>query len=179
MGLVIRQASTVTTPFGGGSAWNSSTTTGGSASVSTSAPSNSSAFKGCQWSNFGAAVGSIKEIRMKYDWNWSADGFASVDDSGAADGGGSAGGGDFSGSAGVSITGPGPVSDNDSDGDSGSANQVLPNNTTLSSLSTDAFCESSSNASGDGSSNGSASVQISGLQVEILTSNFPGILTAM
>jgi hypothetical protein len=170
MALITRQASTVTTPFGGGTAWNSSSATGGFASLSNSCSGGSSYsnFKGCQWSNFGSALPAVS-IRMKYDWSWSASANGSVDNDGFVSVAGDAGGGDFFGSAGVDLNGPGPVGDSDSDGNSGSADVNLPTNTVLSSLSTDAFCEISGTSGTSGAGNSDASVSISSLRVEVTT----------
>lgn len=181
MPVITRTASTATSPFGGGSAWNSFTTDGGNASLSNSCSSGSSynQNKGCQWSNFGSALAGIILIRMKYDWSWSANAFGNVNDDGFVDVAGSAGGGDFSGGAGVSLTGPGPVSDSDSGGNSGSADVNLPTNTTLSSLATDAFCSISGSCGTSGSGNSDASVQVSSLRVEITVISNNGPLIVM
>ena len=173
MGLITRTASTATSPFGGGSAWNSFNTDGGSAFLSTSVSGGSSStlHRGCQWSNFGAAISGIIQIRMKYDWNWGASASGDVADTGFVNASSSAVGGDFFGSAGISLTGPGPVSDNDDQGNSGSANVVLPNNTTLSSLATDSDLDVTANCGTDGQGSCSSNAQISSLRVEITVSN--------
>lgn len=168
-------------PNGGGTAWSSINTSGGSDSNSCS--SNGSTNDTARWFNFstnfqGMGPNDIQLLRGTFGWSGSGDADGTVNTDGTADAGASitgdilggvSGGSGFSRSCGISITGPGPTFSNDSFSDSGTETGTFTPNTLASITGAQCIAESSSdaNATFDASSNASVSIGITNPLIEV------------
>lgn len=134
-------ASTFTSPFGGGTAWDLNGFTSDSTSSSGGGPSGS--FNNtCRYTNFSTNFGGmgpndIQRIDAVLDWSAGGNASVSVDSDGSASAGSQATGDTFGGltgsagffrSCGASINGPGPASDSDFFSDGATATGTLLTN---------------------------------------------------
>jgi hypothetical protein len=189
MAVFTRTALTVETPDpsqGGGASPISGAAAGGfddgvSVSSSGGGPTDTERKTG-RWRDFGAQLANVVKIELKYDFDWSWNAIADLEDEGScssilsfffADLGDSGGAGP--------LNGPGGGHDENSDSDIGSATITLPNNTDLANFQVqcEMFAEAESGSSGSsGSASADVSMTITNLRVVITTAE-PAVIFGM
>jgi hypothetical protein len=179
MRIVTLTPGSTTSPFGGGTAWSTINSAGGSDSNNCSssnggAPQSTS--DTARWFNYptslqGFGPNDIQLIRGQFTWSAGGNASGSVDSDGSCSSntnasgdifGGVSGSIGFSLGAGISLTGPGPVSDNDSFSDGNTEITTFTPNTFASITGAQCQAQTSTDAeSGIGGSTGSASADVS------------------
>lgn len=178
MRIVTLTPGSTTSPFGGGTAWSTINSGGGSDSNNCSSSgggSPQSTFDTARWFNFptslnGFGPNDIQKIQGQFTWSASGDCNGSVDGDGSCSSNSNASGDIFGGvsgsigfslGAGISLTGPGPVSDNDSFNDGNTSTTTFTPNTFASITGAECQAQTSTNAeSGISGSTGSADASV-------------------
>lgn len=173
-----------TSPQGGGTAFDTINTGGGDDSDNSSSDNGGAAqstLNTARWHTFSQNLGGlspndIQRIQGQFDWNASGQCDVSVDTDGSASANASAGADIFGGvsgsagffeSAGVSISGPGPVNDSDSFSNGNTATATFtPNN--LSSIS-GARCDASADSDAESGISGSTGHASSSVSIQIIS----------